>query len=321
MKPYGFKLFVLLFLYGCNQIAFGQTKTDVSQQAKKHDSSFVSIAVNFISDAIYLGRKDSITAPYLYPSITYFNKSGLYASGSFSYLTKSDESRIDLFLGTIGYDVTSKKFSGDISFTKYLFNTESYNVISEVEADLTATIAYDFDVFNLSLILTNFFNKSSKSDFFVSSELSHNFVTSKKNFQISPSVGVFFGSQNFYEEYYINNRFGSGRTTGSEQGSGSGQGTGQGTGGSTQTIKTTVILKESEKFDLMAIEFSLPVWYVNKPFIVSFLPVLVIPQNPATLTVDSEVYKEDLENTFYWMVGVSYRFKKAPKFCSDKSEN
>ena len=112
---------------------------------------------------------------------------------------------------------------------------------------------------------------------------------------------MYFGSQNFYEEYYINNRFGSART-------GSGSGTGQGTGGTTPTTTTTVIMQESEKFDLMAIEFSLPIWYINKPFIISFLPVIVVPQNPATLTVDSVVHEEDLETTFYWMAGISYRF-------------
>jgi len=269
------------------------------------DPSYVSIAVNFMNDAVYLGRKDSISAPYLYPSITYFNKTGLYATGSFSFLTKSYESRIDLFLGTIGYEINSNKFSGDISFTKYVFNTDSYNVISEVEADLTATLGYDFDVFNLNLSLTNFFNKNSSSDIFLSSEISHDFVSTNRKFQISPTMGVFLGSQNFYKEYYIYNRFGSERSTGT------GQGAGQGTGGTAdpiETTTTTVVLEESEKFDLMAVEFSIPIWYMAKPFTVSFLPVLVVPQNPATLTVDSAIYEEDLENTFYWMVGLSYRF-------------
>ena len=269
------------------------------------DPSYVSIAVNFMNDAVYLGRKDSISAPYLYPSITYFNKTGLYATGSFSFLTKSNESRIDLFLGTIGYEINSKKFSGDISFTKYFFNTDSYNVISEVEADLTGTLGYDFDVFNLNLSLTNFFNKNSTSDIFLSSEISHDFVSTDRKFQISPTMGIFLGSQNFYKEYYVYNRFGSERSTGSGQGSG--QGTGS-TADPIETTTTTVVLEESEKFDLMAVEFSIPIWYMAKPFTVSFLPVLVVPQNPATLTVDSAIYEEDLENTFYWMVGLSYRF-------------
>jgi hypothetical protein len=305
MKSYNYKLSSLLLILICNYTVFGQNTSDSVEQSQMEDPSYVSIAVNFMNDAVYLGRKDSISAPYLYPSITYFNKTGLYATGSFSFLTKSNESRIDLFLGTIGYEINSKKFSGDISFTKYFFNTDSYNVISEVEADLTGTLGYDFDVFNLNLSLTNFFNKNSTSDIFLSSEISHDFVSTDRKFQISPTMGVFLGSQNFYKEYYIYNRFGSERSTGS------GQGAGQGTGSTAdpiETTTTTVVLEESEKFDLMAVEFSIPIWYMAKPFTVSFLPVLVVPQNPATLTVDSAIYEEDLENTFYWMVGLSYRF-------------
>ena len=305
MKSYNYKLSSLLLILICNYTVFGQNTSDSVEQSQMGDPSYVSIAVNFMNDAVYLGRKDSISAPYLYPSITYFNKTGLYATGSFSFLTKSNESRIDLFLGTIGYEINSKKFSGDISFTKYFFNTDSYNVISEVEADLTGTLGYDFDVFNLNLSLTNFFNENSTSDIFLSSEISHDFVSTDRKFQISPTMGIFLGSQNFYKEYYIYNRFGSERSTGS------GQGAGQGTGSTAdpiETTTTTVVLEESEKFDLMAVEFSIPIWYMAKPFTVSFLPVLVVPQNPATLTVDSAIYEEDLENTFYWMVGLSYRF-------------
>ena len=305
MKSYKYKLSSLLLILICNYTVFGQNTSDSVEQSQMEDPSYVSIAVNFMNDAVYLGRKDSISAPYLYPSITYFNKTGLYATGSFSFLTKSNESRIDLFLGTIGYEINSKKFSGDISFTKYFFNTDSYNVISEVEADLTGTLGYDFDVFNLNLSLTNFFNENSTSDIFLSSEISHDFVSTDRKFQISPTMGIFLGSQNFYKEYYVYNRFGSERSTGSGQGSG--QGTGS-TADPIETTTTTVVLEESEKFDLMAVEFSIPIWYMAKPFTVSFLPVLVVPQNPATLTVDSAIYEEDLENTFYWMVGVSYRF-------------
>lgn len=110
MKSYNYKLSSLLLILICNYTVFGQNTSDSVEQSQMEDPSYVSIAVNFMNDAVYLGRKDSISAPYLYPSITYFNKTGLYATGSFSFLTKSNESRIDLFLGTIGYEINSKKF-------------------------------------------------------------------------------------------------------------------------------------------------------------------------------------------------------------------
>lgn len=301
MKAYSFKISILLVFLICNYLAFTQNTSDSKNEINNNEKSYFSLGLNFINDAVYLGRKDSISAPYLYPQLSYFNKSGFYVTGSFSYLTKSNQSRIDLFLGTVGYEFTSDKFRGDLSLTKYFFNDDSYNVISEVEADLTARVGYDFEVIDIAVSLSTFFNNGSGSDFFLSSELSHNFLNENGDFQISPTVGIFFGSQNFYEQYYINNRFGNGR------GQGSGSGQGQSTGGGTST-STSVVLNESEKFGLMALEFSAPIWYVVKPFTFMFLPVFVIPQNPATLTVDSTMYEEELENTFYFMVGINYKF-------------
>lgn len=300
MKAYRFKSLAALVLLMFSPILNGQNESNAAAEDKTVSGSYVSLGLNFISDAVYFGRKDSISAPYLYPNVSYFNKTGLYLTGAFSYLTKSNEDRVDLFLGTVGYEISAKKFRGDVSFTKYFFNTDSYNVISEVEADITAVAGYDFKLVEVAFSWVTFFNSDSSSDFFLSSEISHDFMAKTGDFQVSPTMGIFFGSQNFYEQYYINNRFGNGR--------GQASGTGQGTGGATTPAATTVVLEDSGKFGLMAIEFSAPIWYVKKAFVFSFLPVFVVPQNPATLTVDSTVYKEDLENTFYWMVGLTYKF-------------
>ena len=298
MKNLRFILAIIMMSFLFSNISIGQTDSLATQKLKNKES-YLSADINYISDAVFMGRKDSITAPYLYPSMTYHHKSGFYGTGSFSYLTKSDQSRIDLFLITAGFDFTANKLMGDFSLTKYFFNDESYNVISEVEADLTASLTYDFDIVNLMVAASTYFNKNSSSDFFLSSEVSHDFITSDQKFQISPTVGAYLGSQNFYEEYYINNRIGSDR--------GSGNGQGSGSGSTTETI-TTISIQESEKFNLMAVEFSLPMWYTEKSFTISFLPALVVPQSKANIIVDEVLVQEDLKETFYWMVGLSYQF-------------
>ncbi|SDI52002.1 TorF family putative porin [Winogradskyella thalassocola] len=289
------KIALILF---CN-LVMSQSDEVIENIEKVNDSSYISLDLNYISDAVFMGRKDSISSPYLCSSITYHHKSGFYATGSVSYLTRADEGRIDLFVLTGGFDFTLKKLDGDISVTKYIFNEDSYNVISQVEADITAQLIYDFNVVNLGIATSVYLNSDSNSDIFLSSEISHDFVSRNEKFQISPTVGVYLGSQNFYEQYYINNRFGNGR----------GQQGGQGGQTIINMIQATDIeFEESEKFGLMAIEFSLPMWYVNEPWVFSVLPTYVLPQNPATLTVDDVVFEEDLENTFYWMVGVAHRF-------------
>ena len=300
MKISRFNLAIVVMSFLFSNLLIGQTDALATQHLKNKES-YLSADINYISDAVFMGRKDSITAPYLYPSMTYHHKSGFYGTGSFSYLTKSDQNRIDLFLITAGFDFTAKKLTGDFSVTKYFFNEDSYNVISEVEADVTANLTYDFDLLNLSVAASTYINNNSSSDFFLSTELSHDFITSDQKFQISPAIGAYLGSQNFYEEYYINNRIGSDR--------GSGNGNGAGSGSTVETI-TTISIQESEKFNLMAIEFSLPMWYTTDSFTISFSPALVVPQSKATIIVDEALVEEDLKETFYWMVGLSYKFGK-----------
>nr|WP_321230128.1 hypothetical protein [uncultured Psychroserpens sp.] len=261
------------------------------------DSSYIALSLNFISDAVFMGRKDSISAPYLYPSVTFHHKSGFYANGSFSYLTEPNESRVDLSLITLGYDFSFKKFEGDISVTKYFFNEDSYNVISQVEADLTANLEYHFDVLKFGVMASSFFSNDSKIDLILISEVSRDYITKNEKFQISPTIGAYFGSQNFYEQYYINTQFGSGQSQG------------QGQGGSDNVlIQNNIKINESEKFNLMAIELSLPIWYVHEPYAFLFAPNLVLPQNESDLIIDNILVKENLEITFYWMLGVSYLF-------------
>jgi len=300
MKNVKFNLVIIIIFLLTGYVFVGQnepTANDISD----NNNSYFTAGINYISDAVYMGRKDSIAAPYLYPSIMYHHKSGFYGTGSFSFLTKSDQSRIDLYLLTAGFDFTSKKLSGDISATKYFFNEDSYNVISEVEADISASLTYDFDFINVLIAASTYINNNNSSDFFLSSELSHNFISNNQKFQISPTAGVYLGSQNFYEEYYINNRIGS------DRGSGNGNGSGSGSGSTIETI-TTLSIQESEKFDVMAFEFSLPMWYTAESFTFSMLPALVIPQSKGNIIVDEVLVEEDLKETFYWMVGLSYNF-------------
>jgi len=302
MKNVKFNLVIFVMVFFANNALVGQNESSINDNTKDNNSYF-STSVNYISDAVFMGRKDSVTAPYLYPSIMYHHKSGFYGTGSFSFLTKSDQSRIDLYLLTAGFDFTSNKLSGDISATKYFFNEDSYNVISEVEADISASLIYDFDLINVLIATSVYINNNNSSDFFLSSELSHDFISNNQKFQISPTAGVYLGSQNFYEEYYINNRIGSDRSSGNGNGNGSGN-------GSTMETITTISIQESEKFNVMALEFSLPVWYTAESFTISFLPALVIPQSKGNIIVDEELVQEDLKETFYWMVGLSYQFGK-----------
>ena len=298
MKNVKFKSVVKMILFlVCHTIA---SQNDKIKAQNEMGESYFSAEINFISDAVFMGRKDSIAAPYLYPSIEYHHKSGFYTEGSFSYLTKENQSRIDLALISLGFDFKIDKLFGDISVTKYFFNEESYNVISEVEADITASLIYDLDVINVALTASTYFNNNSGSDFFLSTNLSHDFITANHRLQFSPTVSIGFGSQNFYQAYYINNSLGGGNGS-SSSGNGS-------SSGNPPNVNTTISFQENEEFNLMAIEFSLPMWYTHNSFTFLFLPIYVIPQSEAQILIDDILIEEQQKNTFYWAMGLNYKF-------------
>ena len=274
---------MVIFLF-----SYTASAQNVENALRKDDnSSYFSAQINYFSDAVFMGRKDSVAEPYLLPSVKYHHKSGFYLEGSFSYPTKGNDNGIDLFLLSSGFEINFERAVVDLSVSKYFFNDDSYKVISDVEVDVAAYIIYDLDIVDLSLLAGSYFNDNGSSDFFMYSDLSHDLMILRNKLQISPTLGIYLGSQNFYVEYYKKKQTDHGNNN--------------------QTNTNTTIL-ENDKFDLMAIEIGVPVWYNSESLTLYFLPAYVIPQNGAQVVVDDTSFEEDLEDVFYWMAGITYQF-------------
>ena len=127
-----------------------------------------------------------------------------------------------------------------------------------------------------------------ESDLVLSTEVSHDFISNNKKLQISPAVGLYFGSQTFYEQYVI--------TKGGTQGQGNGS----------PSIANGKII-EAEVFNLMAIDFSIPFWYEHKSFSFLVLPTYVLPKNNIKYAVDDIIYEEKVSETLYWILGINYK--------------
>ena len=70
--------------------AFAQEKTALPQDNDDdpYDSkSYFMFGFNYLSNNVYLGRKDTVTIPYYTPYISYHNKNGIYVKGLVSYTT------------------------------------------------------------------------------------------------------------------------------------------------------------------------------------------------------------------------------------------
>ncbi|UOB17914.1 hypothetical protein [Abyssalbus ytuae] len=271
----------------------------LSQQATKNPNkpegnvSYLEADMAYISDAVFMGRKDTIEAPYLIASLTYTHKSGLYTSGSLSYLTSPDEGRVDLFTLSGGYDLKKEKFITGISITGYFFNDDSYNVQSSVSSDVSVYAGFDLSLLNAYIMGSMYFSDND-TDIFLGTELNKTIYIDRKNsFYLLPGFGINAGSLNFYNTYYQTQRLGRRK--------------GKNSSGITDPPQN-IVIEEADKFVLLDYELSLIAGYEFDNFELAFIPVFAFPQNETTITVDDEILNEELENTFYWSVSLTYKF-------------
>lgn len=288
---------LLVFLLFCFELGLlAQNSANSSTDVTYIESSYFLSEVGFVSDAVFMGRVDSISAPYLFPSFTYFNKSGFFASTSLSFLTKKEQQRVDLIWLSAGYMFDKNNFSTGISATSYLYSDLSYNVQSQMLGALWAFASYDFKVLNLTLSGSSYFTKEGEVDVFAGLILDHTFFAFDSTLLIAPGLSFYGGTQNFYEQFYnqsIGNSMGGNGSQGSH---------GQG------TSSTNVYINEVSKFNILNIELSMPIQYYYKSFIFSFTPSYAFPLSPSTFIYDDIIVKEELHNVFYFYVGVSYWF-------------
>ncbi|MBL7739276.1 MAG: hypothetical protein JNK14_08645 [Chitinophagaceae bacterium] len=290
-------LMVLMIVY---KLPAQSRSADTAKSKPAFSNSYAQAGVNYISNTVFAGRKDSVAVPYLSPSISYSHKSGVFAKGSLSYLTSAKESRIDLYTLTAGYVYSKNNFIAGVDATKYFFNSSSTNVRSGMSGYAALFTGYNFkDIFTTYVDGMVIFGPA--SDFILGLELNHPFYAAHDRLKITPTIYTNFGTQNYYNEYYSTKRSGSGG------GGGYGNGNG-GPGGSGSTETTTLSVVESAKFQLLDYEFSLPVSYTYKQLTVFCTPVLAIPVHPSLITSGGQTTREELSNTFFWSAGIGYKF-------------
>ena len=109
--------YLYIFLSLLTQGLFAQFEPDSKNDTLAEKSKF-RIALAYASDYYFMGRVDSVRAPYLTPSLAYYHKSGLFIKTSLSYLHDSGflerESRLS---------VLTKKCTVAILFSKRCSNS------------------------------------------------------------------------------------------------------------------------------------------------------------------------------------------------------
>lgn len=311
VKSFAKLLLCYILIITSNSALKAQTANKEKEEPAVTEKSYFKFDVNFLNNSVYLGRKDSLTLPYITPTIMYAHKSGFYASASLGYLLAKDEKKIDYYSFDAGYEFTvSKKLSGSVSANKSIYNDSSSNVSSSVGGSLSGSLTYDFGFMELNSGISASF--AEKTDLGVDVTLSRSFYFGEdgKQWTVTPRALVNFSTLHFYEGY-------TNRKVGKKQ---------KNPLISSIESTTTVTNKNSNSLALLDFELSVPVSYDEKKWGIYCTPTLAIPQNaiytstksvitlrngtvnspaPIDSTPDSE---KKLSSSFYVEFGVYFKF-------------
>jgi len=288
MKTVYFTLISLMCLAAIQSHAQKKSKKNVS------DSADYVLGLDYQSDNIFSGRKDSIRTSYYTASIGYYRPSGIYLRGWVSY--QPAESRIDVLTLDAGYTFHIRKLNGDILLSKSFYNRSSYNVKAEISGMLSATFSYDNQF--LTPVLTGFVTLGNFPDVGISAGVEKVYYALDDNLTITPSFYINASSQNYYNAYYEKRRFSDDRK-----------------GKKTDMVVTGNIAGASA-VKVQDFEFSLPLAYSYRKFKFFLTPGYDIPVNASEIilkakstsgSTETTAYTEKLRNIFSWTFGARYQ--------------
>ena len=289
---------IACFLFTAS-LCFYQANTFAQSDSTITKKSYFKIAANYLSNAVYSGRKDSAVVSYFSPSISYFHKSGFFLNAGMSFLANSsDAGSIDQILLGVGYDFSIKgNFDGGLYADKYFYSDNSYAVTSELQGNIGAYLSYNTGLVTIgggadALVSTN-------TDLNLNGNLSHSFSFGDEinSWTISPTAEVNAGTQSFYRAYYKNRKF--------SFSSSSSKGKGHSAGKNNNKV---ISFPQQNRFSVLDYELSVPVNYDAKRWGIFASPVIAIPVNPATYAIDGVLQKETLSTSFYVKVGAYFKF-------------
>jgi hypothetical protein len=189
-----------------------------------------------------------------------------------------------------------------VQFTasKYFYNSQSTSVTAEIKASFAYQNSYDLGF--IKPTFTGTLNMGSKLDFAAIFGLEHTFYLDDNKLDFTPTFAAGASTQNYYNEYYKKRRYTIKRK-------------GQVTQTGIASISGTVL--NASSFKLLDYEPTLPINYRIGKCTINFSPTYSIPVHPAIVaiqavrddgTVINRTRSENIENTFYWTLGVNIQF-------------
>lgn len=208
-------LFLLLFLTICNTLSAAASTLPFIAIKSNHivadtDTVFkkrsVSIGVNYGSDIQFFGRTGPFKYPFLSTDAVYNTKTGFFLYGSAVQVLGYDEIADEIDIGAGYFFKYSKKFSGNISYTRFLFNKDAALVIRSASTNnIDFKNSFDWKFAKSSVTFDYLFGQL--NDYFITLSTSKRFESSfgifdnKDYLTFTPSINAILGTQNFIQNF------------------------------------------------------------------------------------------------------------------------
>ena len=267
---------IFLFMQSANAQPFADNDDD---DPYEHVSYFM-FGMNYLSNNVYLGRKDSTRLPYVSPYIGYHNKTGLFIKTMASYAPT--KKIIDLVTIEAGYDHSfGEHINAGVNVDRFFYNKNSLSIRSNTKGCAGIFGQYSNNWIEPQITFDANFNKKS-TDYVLNFQLDHNFCLANNTLNIIPTAAMNSGTQHYYDEYFVT------RLTKNDK-----------------TVKVKKVVANANKFNPLDYEFSTKVTYRITKWLFTLIPTYAIPVSPAQITLPAtknlpeRTYHEKLSNSFY----------------------
>lgn len=273
------------------------------QQSK----SYFKFQTSYLSNYVYAGRKDTIGMPYITPSLEYTHKSGFFISTALGLLAKQKMS-YDFLSIDAGFSFdTSKRWGFGLFANKLFYSSTSSNVQSDVKFSLGGSATYYNNWFNTSANLSAMFGNTTDFSLVLGIDKSFDWGDNKTySLTLAPNISSYWGTTGYYQSYKSKIRK---RTQGQAN---------------PQLQNINIIVTSPRKFQLLSIDFSLPLYFDKEKWGVFITPTYSIPVNPVVTSIKAETQRggvlilpqfgipgnitENISNTFFVDLGVYIKF-------------
>ena len=253
--------------------------------------SYVGLALSYVNDNIYLGRKDSLRVPYLSPKIGYYHKSGVFVEIETGFNTSSANSGLDLVTLAAGYAFESGNYDAQFTASKFSYSSSSASVKSEIKGSIEYINGYDFGF--IKPTLQGDINFGSRTDYALAFGLEHSFYAAGEKLEITLTAVTNAATQNYYSSYYKVRKYNPKRKT--------------------KLLPTGVAsisgeVLDASSFKILDTELSLPIHYQTGKCTFGFIPTYALPVHPAQVVItttlnngtnNTRTATEKLSNSFF----------------------